>query len=69
MFGSFFVLNLLLAVLESNYNEQEEKMKEEEEARKKEKAERKAELKGDARTHVCACMCVRASVFVYEPQN
>ena len=51
LFGSFFVLNLLLAVLESNYNEQEEKMKEEAEARKKEAAERKAELKGQHHYH------------------
>ena len=51
MFGSFFVLNLLLAVLESSYNEQEEKMKEEEAARKEEKAKVKAELKGRSRNY------------------
>ena len=37
LFGSFFVLNLLLAVLEQNYNEQEQLMTEKENAKKAEK--------------------------------
>ena len=37
LFGSFFVLNLLLAVLEQNYNEQEQMMTDRENAKKAEK--------------------------------
>ena len=37
LFGSFFVLNLLLEVLEQNYNEQEQLMTEKENAKKAEK--------------------------------